>query len=68
LALFDVRSGKKITEDFHFDINHDSVTQLLNHENKNDDQSYIEVAKNCKVTKNWLFKQKQVSFMKLYFL
>jgi hypothetical protein len=65
LALFDIRSGKKISEDFHFDINHDSMKNLLNRENEIDDHKYIEVAKNCKVAKDWLFSQKQVNFIKL---
>lgn len=64
LALFDIRSGKKISEDFHFDINHDSMKNLFNRENEIDGHKYIEVAKNCKVTKNWLFKQKQVNYLK----
>ncbi|VVC41311.1 Hypothetical protein CINCED_3A009340 [Cinara cedri] len=59
LALFDIRSGKKISEDFHFDINHDSITNLINCENENDNYNFIELAKNCKVTKKWLYKQKQ---------
>lgn len=67
LALFDIRSGKKISEDFHFDINHDSVKNVLNCENGIDGHKFIEVAKNCKVTKSWLYKQKQVNFMKLLF-
>lgn len=67
MALFDVRAGKKISEDFHFDINHDSMTQLINCENSNDINGYVEVAKNCKVTKNWLFKQKQVNLMHFFF-
>lgn len=61
--MFDIRSGKKISEDFHFNINHDSMTHLLNCENENDSLQHIEVAKNCSVTKDWLFKQKQVNFV-----
>jgi len=60
MALFDIRSGKKISEDFHFDINHDSITNLLNRDNQIEGHKLIEISKNCKVTKNWLFKQKQV--------
>lgn len=63
MALFDVRSGKKISEDFHFDINHDSMTNLVNHDNQIDGHKFIEISKNCKVTKNWLFKQKQVNIL-----
>ncbi|XP_026816048.1 dedicator of cytokinesis protein 9 isoform X1 [Rhopalosiphum maidis] len=59
MALFDIRAGKKISEDFHFDINHDSMKNLLNHDNQIDGHKFIEISKNCKVTKNWLFKQKQ---------
>jgi len=66
MALFDVRSGKKISEDFHFDINHDSMTNLLNHDNQIDGHKFIEISKNCKVTKNWLFKQKQVIILYNY--
>lgn len=60
MALFDLRSGKKISEDFHFNINHDSMTHLLNDKNESDSLQTIEVAKNCNVTKDWLFRQKQV--------
>lgn len=60
LALFDIRSGKKITEDFHFDINHENMINLLSHEN--DFPKFIEVANNLYVAKEWLFKQKQVIF------
>lgn len=63
MALFDIRSGKKISEDFHFDINHDSMIHLLNRENEIDGHAFIEVAKNCKVTKEWLYKQKQVNLI-----
>jgi len=68
MALFDVRSGKKISEDFHFDINYDSMTNLVNHDNQIDGHKFIEISKNCKVTKNWLFKQKQVIYLSYYVL
>lgn len=44
------------------------MTNLLNCENENDAANkYIDVAKNCKVIKNWLFKQKQVYIILLYY-
>jgi len=60
MALFDIRSGKKITEDFHFNINHQSMIQLFNRENEIVSQKLIEVATDCKVTLDWISKQKQV--------
>lgn len=63
MALFDIRSGKKVSEDFHFDINDDSVRSLLNCENENDKMEKIEIAKNCEVKKEWLYKQKKVIFI-----
>lgn len=30
LALYDARSGRKVTENFHFDLNHDAVKDLVN--------------------------------------
>lgn len=29
LALYDARSGRKLTENFHFDLNHDAVKDLV---------------------------------------
>lgn len=42
-------------------MNHHSMTEFLSCENKYDANECIEVAKNYKVTKKWLFKQKQVN-------
>lgn len=38
-----------------------------NGENKNDGHEIIEIAKHCEVTKEWLFKQKQVNIASLRF-
>ncbi|XP_050528941.1 dedicator of cytokinesis protein 9 isoform X2 [Daktulosphaira vitifoliae] len=56
LALYDIRSAQKISEDFHFNTNCSSIRSLLNGD---DFQGNIELAKNCCVMKEWLFKQKQ---------
>lgn len=42
------------------------MIHLLNCENENDIYKYTDVAKNCKVIKNWLFKQKQVNIYIYY--
>lgn len=39
------------------------MISLLNRENESDNHKYVEVAKNCKVTKEWLYKQKQVNLI-----
>lgn len=44
------------------------MTYLLNCENENDSLQNIEVAKNCNVTKDWLFRQKQVNYILYYVL
>ncbi|XP_050434883.1 dedicator of cytokinesis protein 9 isoform X2 [Adelges cooleyi] len=57
LALFDIRTAQKISEDFHFDINTSTMKNLLNENDVH--HGDIEVAKNCVVTRQWLYKQKQ---------
>jgi len=44
------------------------MSKMIEYNDENENDDYIEVSKNCKVTKSWLFKQKQVSLFCLIYL
>lgn len=64
LALFDVRNGRKLTENFHFDINHEIVRDIPKELSpdgimtEKDDVAVPEELKN--LPKEWLMHPKQV--------
>lgn len=55
LALFDARDGKKLTEDFHVDINHNAILGMIP-----DPEGPTESVVGDNVPSEWISKTKQV--------
>lgn len=72
LALYDARSGKKVTEDFHFDLNHEAVRDLVK-----DNECTKSLVENFSydvkldvnlLTEEWFRSKRQVSLKSAYLL
>lgn len=65
LALYDARSGKKLTENFHFDVNNEAVRDIVN-ETENtraliEHFSYDVKLDVNKISDDWFRAKRQVS-------
>lgn len=63
LALFDAKQGRKLTENFHFDVNHPQVRNMVPCVSKNgsDDKCGTLLPSELQqVPEEWLMNQKQV--------
>lgn len=67
LALFDIRNGKKLTENFYFDLNHNAVRDIMNNEINTGlchGNSEIDPKLDLKsLPDDWFKMKKQVSFL-----
>jgi len=67
LALFDAKQGRKLTENFHFDVNHPQVRNMVPCVSKNgsDDKCGTLLPSELQqVPEEWLMYPKQVSITK----
>ena len=62
MALYDVRANKKITEDFHFDINEEHARNIVQSIRRNSEDEQASISD---LPDNWLMFPKQVQ---LFFL
>ncbi|XP_066143426.1 dedicator of cytokinesis protein 9 isoform X2 [Euwallacea fornicatus] len=59
LCLFDLKSGRKLTEHFHFDVNSDSIRTTFTSSQQNADASKVKLDILDKVSSEWLLYPRQ---------
>jgi hypothetical protein len=64
LALFDAKHGRKVTENFHFDVNHPQVQSMVPSISKNGSEDKVDnvlPSELQQIPEEWLVYPKQVS-------